>query len=120
MTRWYFALDLRDDPQAIAEYERWHKAEFIWPEVVASIRAAGIASMEIFRTGNRLVMAMETGAGYDAASKASADAADERVQAWEALMGTFQQPLPWAAPGQKWVRMTRIFNLAECASRTAD
>jgi L-rhamnose mutarotase len=35
-------------------------------------------------------------------------------------MDTFQQPLPWAAPGQKWVPMTRIFNLAECADRPAD
>jgi L-rhamnose mutarotase len=121
MARLYFALDLRDDPQVIAEYERWHRAASIWPEVVASIRAAGIESMEIFRTGNRLVMAMETGAGYDAASKAMADAANARVQAWEALMDTFQQPLPWAAPGQKWVPMTRIFNLAECgAGRPAD
>jgi Uncharacterized conserved protein len=120
MARFYFALDLRDDPQAIAEYERWHKAASIWPEVVASIRAAGIESMEIFRTGNRLVMMMETGAGFDAASKAAADAANERVQVWEALMDTFQQPLPWAAPGQKWVPMTRIFNLAECADQPAD
>lgn len=119
MARFHFALDLRDDPQAIAEYERWHRSESIWPEVVTSIRAAGIESMEIFRTGNRLVMAMETGAGYDAAGKAAADAANERVQAWEALMDTFQQPLPWAAPGQKWVPMTRIFNLAECG-RPAD
>lgn len=114
MARFYFALDLRDDPRAIDEYERWHRAEHIWPEVVASIRAAGIESMEIFRSGNRLVMAMETAGDYDARDKAAADAANERVQAWEALMDTFQQRLPWAAPGQKWVPMTRIFNLAEC------
>jgi L-rhamnose mutarotase len=117
MPRHYFALDLRDDAEAIAEYERWHRAEFIWPEVVASIRAAGIEAMEIFRSGNRLLMVMDTGVDYDAAAKAAADAANERVQAWETLMATFQQPLPWAAPGQKWVPLTRIFSLAECAVR---
>ncbi len=116
MTCFYFALDLRDDPQAIVQYERWHRAEHIWPEVVASIRAAGIDAMEIFRTGNRLVMTMEVGADYDPAGKAAADAASERVQAWERLMSTYQQPLPWAAPGQKWVPMTRIFSLAECSA----
>jgi L-rhamnose mutarotase len=119
MTRFYFALDLRDDRQAIAEYERWHLAENIWPEVVASIRAAGIDAMEIFRTGNRLVMAMDAGADYHPAGKAAADAANERVQAWENLMSTFQQPLPWAAPGQKWLPMTRIFSLAECSTGEA-
>jgi L-rhamnose mutarotase len=28
-------------------------------------------------------------------------------------MWVFQQPLPWAAPGQKWIAMQRIFALTE-------
>jgi L-rhamnose mutarotase len=115
MTWHCLALDLRDDPQLIAEYERWHRRDRIWPEVVASIRDAGILDMQIFRTGNRLVMLMRVAPRFDASAKAAADAASERVQAWEALMSTFQQPLPWAAAGQKWVPMQRIFDLAECA-----
>jgi L-rhamnose mutarotase len=113
MSRHCFALDLRDDEQAIAEYERWHRASRIWPEVVASIRAAGIENMEIFRTGNRLLMVMDAGPAYDPQAKAAADAADPRILQWEALMGTFQQSLPWAEPGQKWVPMKRIFSLAD-------
>jgi L-rhamnose mutarotase len=108
------ALDLRDDPALIAEYERWHQREHIWPEVVASIREAGILDMQIFRTGTRLVMLMRVSPDFDPAAKASADAASERIQAWEALMSTYQQSLPWAATGQKWVPMQRIFDLAEC------
>lgn len=108
------ALDLRDDPALIAEYERWHRRENIWPEVVASIRDAGIQDMQIFRTGTRLVMLMRLAPTFDAAAKAAADAASERVQAWEALMATFQQPLPWAAAGQKWIPMRQIFDLADC------
>jgi L-rhamnose mutarotase len=111
MNRHCFALDLRDDAQAIDEYENWHRADRIWPEIVASIRKAGIVDMQIYRTGNRLMMVMETADDFDAGAKAIADAADERVQAWEALMATFQQPLPWAPAGQKWVPMRRIFSL---------
>jgi L-rhamnose mutarotase len=33
------------------------------------------------------------------------------VQEWEALMWRFQQRLPGAAPGEKWIRMERIFKL---------
>ena len=114
MTLHCLALDLRDDPQLIAEYERWHRQDFIWPEVVKSIRDAGILDMQIYRTGNRLVMLMRAAPSFDTHAKAAADAANERVQAWEALMSTFQQPLPWAAAGQKWVPMQRIFDLATC------
>lgn len=114
MPRLYFALDLHDDPQSIAEYERWHRPEHIWPEIVASLRAAGVRELEIFRTGNRLVLAMEVAEDFDGAAKAAADAANPRVQAWEALMDTFQRRLPWAKPGQKWVPMERIFSLGEC------
>jgi L-rhamnose mutarotase len=35
------------------------------------------------------------------------------VQAWEALMAKFQQPLPFAEAGEKWVPMTRMFSLKE-------
>jgi L-rhamnose mutarotase len=33
-----------------------------------------------------------------------------RVQEWEELMAGFQQALPFAEPGEKWVRMERIFD----------
>ncbi|MFC4764889.1 L-rhamnose mutarotase [Dyella koreensis] len=114
MPRQYFALDLRDDALAIAEYERWHQPGHIWPEIVASIRAAGVSDLEIFRTGNRLMLVMDVPEDFDSAAKQAADAADPRVRAWEALMDTFQQRLPWAKNGEKWVQMTRIFSLGEC------
>lgn len=113
MTRLYYALDLRDDAAAIAEYENWHRPGVVWPEIVASIRAAGIADMEIFRTGNRLVMMMQVPDGYDATAKQAADAASARVQAWEQMMDRYQQRLPWAKPGEKWVAMHGIFSLKE-------
>mgnify|MGYP001244485210 FL=1 len=104
------ALDLRDDPARIAEYCRRH--ERIWPEIAESIRMAGIVSMEIWRTGNRLFMVMETDHTFDPAAKARADAENPKVQEWETLMWEFQQPLPWADPGAKWIAMDKIFDLA--------
>jgi L-rhamnose mutarotase len=107
--RYCLALDLKDDPALIAEYERYH--EKIWPEITESIRSSGITDMEIYRAGNRLFMVMEVAEGFTFEAKAAADLADPKVQEWEKLMSTFQQELPWATGGEKWVLMTRIFEL---------
>jgi L-rhamnose mutarotase len=111
MRRLLYALDLHDDPVLIAEYEAWHSASKIWPSVIDSLRASGIANLEIFRTGNRLVLIIEAPDNFSSEAKAAADLLNADVQAWEALMWSFQKSLPWAAPGQKWVPMQRFFTL---------
>ena len=106
----YFALDLHDDPALIDQYQRWHRPGTIWPEIVASMAQSGIIDIEVFRTGNRLLLVMHVTEHFSAAGKTAADAANPRVQSWEALMWTLQKPLPWAKPGEKWVPMHRIFS----------
>lgn len=106
-------IDLADDADAIAQYEAWHASGALPPAIGASIRAADIIAMDIYRSGNRLIMLMETGPGYDPTAKAAADAADPAVQAWEAQMGAVQRPLAWAAPDAKWTPATHIFSLDE-------
>lgn len=111
MKRYCLALDLRDDPQLIAEYEYWHEAKNGWPEIRKSILDADIIDMQIYRTGNRLMMIMDTSDDYDADRKAILDGANPKVQEWEQLMWKFQQPLPWAGENEKWVPMKMIFKL---------
>lgn len=107
--RYVFALDLKNDPDLIAEYEHYHEA--VWPEVLQSMRDAGITAMEIYRVENRLVLIMDTADGFSLERKAEMDAANSTVQAWETLMWRYQQALPSAQPGQKWVVMKKIFQL---------
>lgn len=109
MKRYCLALDLKDDPALIEAYEAHHRA--VWPEILASIRDSGITGMEIYRTGNRMFMIMETEDDFSFEAKAAADAANPRVQEWEELMWSYQQALPGAKPGEKWRLMERIFDM---------
>lgn len=108
MKEYVFALDLKPDRDAIHEYEQWHQK--VWPEILQSIHQSGIQKMDIYRTGNRLVMVMKTTDEFSLEAKASADAMNPKVQEWETLMNHFQQPLPWAQPGEKWLPMLNIFS----------
>lgn len=111
MKKYCLAVDLVDDPLLIAEYENWHKKENAWPEIMKSITDSGITNMEIYRTGNRLFMIMETDDDFNFEKKASMDEANLKVQEWEQLMWKFQQPLPWAKKGEKWILIDKIFQL---------
>jgi len=109
MKRYCLALDLKDDPALIAEYEKCHKN--VWPEIIHSIKEAGIDTLDIYRTGNRMFMIIEAGHNFSFEKKAAADAANPKVQEWEELMCRFQQAIPWAKKGEKWILMDRIFGL---------
>lgn len=108
--RYCLALDLKDDAGLIAEYRRLH--EHVWPQITRSIRDAGIEDMEIYLLGTRLFMILEVKDDFSFERKAQSDKANAKVQEWEELMWKFQQPLPQAQPGEKWVRMERIFKLS--------
>ena len=109
MRKYCLALDIADDPVLIAEYVQHHQK--VRPEILESIRSAGVLEMEIYRFGNRLFMIMEVTDDFNFAAKAAADAANPKVQEWEQLMWKYQQALPGAKPGEKWVLMDRIFSL---------
>lgn len=52
----YWALDLKDDETLIEEYKTYHRA--VWPEIIESIKMAGVQDLEIYIVGNRLFMIM--------------------------------------------------------------
>jgi L-rhamnose mutarotase len=107
--RYCFALDLKNDPRLIREYQEYHQA--VWPEILHSIHSAGIESMEIYLVQNRLFMIMEVNEDFSFAKKSEADEANAKVQEWEELMWKYQQALPFAKAGEKWVLMEKIFEL---------
>ena len=111
MSRYVLTVDLRDDPAAIAAYRDYHRG--VWPEVQESLRRAGVRHMEILIHERRLVMLLELNNGLDP-RRVFADHAmsHPRVQEWERLMQSLQEPASGAAPGEWWAVMDPLFRLA--------
>ncbi len=108
MKRHCLALDLKNDEALIAKYEEYHRE--VWPEVLNSLQDSGIVHMEIYRVGNRLFMIIEVEDSFSFEKKAQMDADNAKVQDWEVLMWEYQQALPMAKPGEKWLPMEKIFD----------
>ncbi|MEP7320967.1 MAG: L-rhamnose mutarotase [Saprospiraceae bacterium] len=109
MARYCFALDLIDDPAIITEYEKYHEA--VWPDILQSLKDAGITDMEIYRVLNRLFMIIEGNELFSFERKMVMDKNNPRVREWEQLMWKYQQGLPGLPPGEKWMPAKLVFKL---------
>jgi L-rhamnose mutarotase len=107
--RYCLTLDLKNDPKLIAEYKRHH--ETIWPEITKSIKDAGIVDLEIYLLGTRMFMVMDVNDKFSFVAKGKADSENQKVREWEELMWKYQQALPTAKPGEKWLLMEKIYEL---------
>ncbi|WP_223550684.1 L-rhamnose mutarotase [Aestuariivivens sp. NBU2969] len=109
MKRYCLALDLKNDPKLISEYKTYHKN--VWPEITKSIKDSGIEDAEIYCVGNRLFMILEVNDTFSFDKKGQMDTNNPKVQEWETLMWNYQQALPIAKKGEKWLLMEKIYEL---------
>jgi L-rhamnose mutarotase len=107
--RYCLTLDLKDDPELIREYRRYHTA--VWPEVADCLREVGILDLELYLWSTRLVMILEVNEGFSFEEKARIESANPKVQEWEELMWKFQKPLPGLKAGEKWTLMEKVYKL---------
>lgn len=109
--RYCRTMDLRNNPELIAEYKLRHSKEKIWPEVLEGIRSVGILEMEIYILGTRLFMIVETPLDFDWDSAMEKLAGLPRQQEWEDYMSIFQCSEQGSTSSEKWQPMERMFYL---------
>ena len=104
-------LDLKDNPELIAEYRRRHSEGEAWSEILDGIREVGILEMEIYIVGTRLFMIVETPLDFNWSEAMARLSTLPRQQEWEDYMSEFQVAPPGASSDEKWVLMERMFHL---------
>lgn len=109
--RYCLALDLKNEPALIEEYIHYHKPENAWPQITQNMRELGIVDMEIYHVADRLFMIMETSLDFDPNQKPLTQEGRNKSEEWEALMWKYQSPLACAKPGEKWIKMEKIYDL---------
>ena len=109
--RYCQTMDLKDNPELIAEYVKRHSEAEAWPEIRAGIREVGILEMEIYILGTRLFMIVETPLDFDWETALARLATLPRQAEWEAYMSIFQQADATATSAEKWQLMDRMFYL---------
>ena len=111
--RYVQTLDLRDDPDMIKEYRKWHSETFHWKEIRDGIKAVGILEMEIYILGTRLVMIVDAPEDFDWPSAMDRLATLPRQAEWEAFVARLQGCRADARSDEKWQMMERMFYLYE-------
>ena len=111
--RYCQTMDLKDDPELVAEYIKRHSEAEAWPEIRKGIREVGILEMEIYILGTRLFMIVETPLDFDWVTAMAKLATLPRQAQWEEYMSIFQKADPKASSAEKWQLMERIFYLYE-------
>lgn len=102
-------LDLKDDPELIAEYKEYHSGEKYWKEIGEGIKKAGIPVMDIYVVDNRMFMICEIPIEQDFDEAWNLMGTFERQEDWGKLMSKFQQ----AIHGHKleWVKMEKVYEI---------
>ena len=109
--RYCQTLDLKDNPELIAEYRRRHSEGEAWSEILWGIREVGILEMEIYILDTRLFMIVEAPLDFDWDSAMERLSTLPRQQEWEDYMSSFQQAAAGSSSSEKWRLMERIFHL---------
>lgn len=109
--RYCKTLSLKEDAQLIEDYKKVHAPGAAWPEITAGMREVGILDMEIYLSGTKLFMIMDTVPDFDHDSAMAQLAHKPRQSEWEAYVSRFQQTSAEATADEKWQLMERIFKL---------
>lgn len=104
-------MDLNSRPDLLQAYEFAHARGHTPAAVLRAQRCHGIAELEIYRAGDRLVMLMEVTDDYDPAALEAESGRSPEIAAWHKRMAELQRA-PFA-DGVAWPEAHLLFRQSE-------
>lgn len=102
--------DLKNDSATIAQYEYYHNAKNLWPEINMAAKNAGYISIAIYRFNNHLVMVEEFPLGADKHKMDSIyNMASPKLKQWGQIMSKLLLAPKGAKEGEIWVPMHDVY-----------
>ena len=104
-------MDLNNQADLLDAYDEAHRPGNTPQAVIEAQRRHGIAEMEIYRAGDRLIMIMEVTDSYNPAALDTDSARSVEITSWHQHMAQLQKaPLP---DGMAWPEARRVFRQSE-------
>lgn len=109
--RFVQTMQLKDDSELIRKYREAHDKEHFWHEIEEGIKQVGILEMEIYISGNTLVMIVDAPLDFNWDEAMARLATLPRQEEWERYVAAFQDCDENATSDQKWQMTERMFYL---------
>lgn len=107
--------NLKDNPQVIEKYKKYHSQDHVWPEVTEAARQSGYTSIKIYLFDTRLVMILTypENLDFEEINKRYAESNPEKMKEWAEIMSGFQIAPPGADSSETWVEMEKIYEFTK-------
>ncbi len=104
-------MDLAAEAATLEAYDDAHAIGRTPRAVIEALHRHGIAEMEIFRAGHRLVMILYLAEDFDPAGLAESERTDPELAAWQIRMAALQRG-PFG-DGEAWPEAHAVFRLSD-------
>lgn len=108
--RFVWTLLLQEDEELIEEYKEVHSMGKAWPEITNNMKTVGVKDMEIYLSGTRAILIMDTILDFDLNEVGPKWQKLPREEEWQSYVAKFQKTDPESSIQEKWQDMKPLLN----------
>lgn len=104
--------NLKNEAEAIKQYEYYHSKEGVWPEVVNAAKVSGMKALKIYRFKNQLVMiiTIPVNADMEEIGKKYAESSKKLSEWDEFMISNFFESVMENGEEKTWVEMKNVYH----------